>query len=391
MEHLGCLPADDIPDEITGILQQCKDVGIVDEESDGYIPNAEDEVSENRTDEETSSTGDEPDVIPYTVAGTSDTDTSKLSVSELMEWGVNNLWMDGMEGSYAEQVRKFIAANIHAYAPGLESAESVQQMENDVEIAYSQPLNPDSENYWEELEQFEAKGQPKCKRRAPFEKAETEYIKEDGTWAPKRLYEYTNNWNAAVTTQVKGNNDSKLLTYGRETLNIGEYIFSYAAKGQGSNYNLSALMQEGYAYHMQQEENDSLQDQQKKLLFRLANVVNREQELAAPLVMSYIMGWGDTYKSHYYTPIYWSSFGGAILREFPEIRPFNSSASTIIEQMRTNNGEMERDHENREEDSNSDNEGDNNDEGVSNDEADINNNEEEESETGERGIGNFAE
>jgi len=31
------------------------------------------------------------------------------------------------------------------------------------------------------------------------------------------------------------------------------------------------------------------------MLFRLVNTVNHEQELAAPMVMSYLMGWGDTY------------------------------------------------------------------------------------------------
>ncbi|KAF8995077.1 hypothetical protein BDQ17DRAFT_1330731 [Cyathus striatus] len=99
---------------------------------------------------------------------------------------------------------------------------------NNVEIAYSCPPNPDSEDFWEELRTFEGKvahakqintcevrrciiydknGHPKCKRRAPFERSETEYIKEDGTWAPKRLYKNTNNWNPSTTTQVKGNND----------------------------------------------------------------------------------------------------------------------------------------------------------------------------------------
>jgi len=47
--------------------------------------------------------------------------------------------------------------------------------------------------------------------------------------------------------------------------------------------------------------------------------INREQELAAPMVMSYLMGWGDTYRSHHYTPIYWSSFVSSLLKVFPEL------------------------------------------------------------------------
>jgi hypothetical protein len=32
------------------------------------------------------------------------------------------------------------------------------------------------------------------------------------------------------------------------------------------------------------------------------------------------MGWGDVYRSHHYTPIYWSSFVGALLKIFPTLR-----------------------------------------------------------------------
>jgi hypothetical protein len=39
------------------------------------------------------------------------------------------------------------------------------------------------------------------------------------------------------------------------------------------------------------------------------------------MVMSYLMGWGDIYHSHHYTAIFWSSFTGAILREFPDLSP----------------------------------------------------------------------
>jgi hypothetical protein len=83
---------------------------------------------------------------------------------------------------------------------------------------------------------------------------------------------------------------------------------------------MSAILAKGYAYHSKcSTYTDSIHDQQRLLLFHLVHCINREQELAAPMVMSYLMGWGDTYCSHHYTPIYWSSFVSSLLEAFPEL------------------------------------------------------------------------
>lgn len=37
------------------------------------------------------------------------------------------------------------------------------------------------------------------------------------------------------------------------------------------------------------------------------------------MVMTYLMGRGDTYRSHHYASIYWSSFVSALLAKFPHI------------------------------------------------------------------------
>ena len=44
---------------------------------------------------------DEPNVIPLLVMGTVDTDLSKMSVNEMMMWGLANLWKEGKEGGYS--------------------------------------------------------------------------------------------------------------------------------------------------------------------------------------------------------------------------------------------------------------------------------------------------
>lgn len=146
-------------------------------------------------------------------------------------------------------------------------------------------------------------------------------VTESGNWAPKRLYEFMNGWVPALTVNVRCNNDGKLLTNGGDTRNITFYVSSYAAKKQGKNFNTSAVMAKGYAYHTNHSAYISnLRDNQRLLIFRLVHAINREQELAAVMVISYLMGWGDVYRSHHYTYIYWSSFVGALLKAFPDLR-----------------------------------------------------------------------
>lgn len=98
------------------------------------------------------------------------------------------------------------------------------------------------------------------------------------------------------------------------------YITTYQTKKQGKHHNLSAILAKGLAYHTTQTAYvDDLRNQQRLLLFRLVHTINQEQELARPMVMTYLMGRGDTYRSHHYASIYWSSFVSALLAKFPHI------------------------------------------------------------------------
>jgi hypothetical protein len=226
----------------------------------------------------------------------------------------------------------YIEANIRAYLPGLESAESVKEIAVEKDIAYNRPPSSatnredgDAVNFELRLARaqqvhvckprrclvYDSSQQLKCKRRAPFTVATQGFVNERGDWGPKRLYGYINAWNPAILVNARCNNDIKLLTNGGDTKNITFYVTAYAAKKQGHTHNLSAVLADGYAYHKMHakpEYESSLRDMHRVLLFRLANALNREQELAAPLVVSYLMGWGDVFRSHSYSPIYWSSF-----------------------------------------------------------------------------------
>ncbi|KIK17450.1 hypothetical protein PISMIDRAFT_15084 [Pisolithus microcarpus 441] len=241
---------------------------------------------------------------------------------------------------FREDVQKFIKNNIRAYLLGFESSDSIKDIPNEVEVAYSRPPNLEAADYNEQIQVLEKRitrakqlhtcefcrclvpsktGALKCKRRAPFPRSQDDYISENGDWGMKRLHEYMNAWSPAISINARCNNDIKLLTNSKATSNLSYYITSYQTKKQGRNFNMSAVMAKGFAYHTQTTSYlDDLRNRQRLLIFRLVNTINREQELAAPMVMSYLMGWGDTYCSHHYANIYWSLFSKHLGDVFPQ-------------------------------------------------------------------------
>ncbi|KIK13897.1 hypothetical protein PISMIDRAFT_17662 [Pisolithus microcarpus 441] len=277
-----------------------------------------------------------------------------FGVMESQGWGSLHLhmlvWLKGapsmeeMEDllkrpSFRDRAKSFLHANIWAYVPRLESVETIRQIPNEVDIAYSRPPPPGSPGYEDLLDQFEQRvvrakqlhtceprrcmvpgknGGMVCKRRAPFATSEEDFIEENREWGVKRLHPYMNAWVPAVSINTRCNNDVKLLTNSRATTNLTFYITSYQTKKQGKHHNLSAVLAKGLAYHADWTlYMEDLRNQQHLLLFRLMHTINREQELAVPMIMSYLMGWGNMYRSHHYTPIYWSSFVATLLATYP--------------------------------------------------------------------------
>ena len=250
--------------------------------------------------------------------------------------------------AFRARIVAYIRANLRAYLPGLESAQSIKKLPKEKDIAYSRPPNPTDPEYSDQLRAFELRvacttqvhtcklrrclmtdsktGRVRCKRRAPFQTAMEDFVTEAGQWGPKRLYGFINRWIPGILVNGRCNNDGKFLTNGADTKNVTFYVTTYSAKKQGCYFNLSAVMAQGYLYHLEHpipEYMDQLQDNHRLLLFRLVHAINREQELAAPMVVSYLMGWGDVYRSHAYTVVYWSSFMGALFKAFPYLRRFS--------------------------------------------------------------------
>ncbi|KAF4612702.1 hypothetical protein D9613_011752 [Agrocybe pediades] len=250
---------------------------------------------------------------------------------------------------FRDQVVCYIKSCIHAHIPGIVTREDLQQIPNEVDIAYSRPPDPSSPDFFHLLSIMESRiarakqvhtchprrclvpdkhGMVKCKRRAPWDCSDDVRVESNGKWWPERHFPYFNSWNPFITCALRCNNDLKLLTNGQETQNCYYYSSMYTFKKQGQSFQMSAIMAKEYAYHQEHSEYlDNERERNRLLLFRLVNKVNSQQELGAPMVMSYLMGWGDAYASHHYTTVYWSSFVAYLLKTFPTLKRASASIS----------------------------------------------------------------
>lgn len=159
-----------------------------------------------------------------------------------------------------------------------------------------------------------------CKRRAPWTLAGDDVVDEDGHWQPKRSYPYFNNYIPAISVNARCNNDGKLLLNAGIALGLSFYITGYAAKKQNRSYNTSALLAKTLVYHQANNPYaEDLRESQRMLLFRATNMLNKQQELPAPIVASYLMGYRECKMSHKYIPFHWTSFHHVLLQTFPRL------------------------------------------------------------------------
>lgn len=242
--------------------------------------------------------------------------------------------------NFRSRVTSFIKANIRADLDGADGS-MVRQMPTTKSVSYSRPCDPRMENYSQNAHNAELalakavqfhqcspqaclvvkQGRLQCKRRAPFPTSSEDFIREDGTWGPKRSFAYINSWIPAIMQCVRANQDIKLISNGGETRDIGFYISKYVAKRQGHSSNTSALLAKKLAFHKTKERyNSDIVDLNKKLLQRCANTLSREQEFSAPEAISYLMTWGDRFISHFFVDIFWSRVQSMIKKIFPSVQ-----------------------------------------------------------------------
>ena len=241
---------------------------------------------------------------------------------------------------FREKLKNYIRQNIRAHFDGI-NAETIPTIPKESALPYSRPPNPDSERWEAECADIERRvvrsqqvhvcsnttclrfdqyGKKSCKRRAPFQEAEDDFVELNGEWGPKRTCAMINNYCPTITVNLRCNNGIKLITNGSDTKDIAWYSTDYETKPQGKNYNVSALMAKALLYHEQHCEKykDHL-DRNRMLLFRCQSAMNREMELSGPQVMAYLMGWNDTFCSHHYVPLYWSSMKARLMEANPDL------------------------------------------------------------------------
>lgn len=167
-------------------------------------------------------------------------------------------------------------------------------------------------------------GRTYCKRRAPWDRSAVDVVREDGSYLVKRTIPNLNNFNETISAYAMCNNDVKLITSGPATNDLVWYLAGYMSKNPLTCYNIPALLasdrlfDEDGARWIQGDAD--IPKAARKLIVRCFNVLTREQEIPAPMVVSYIMGWGDAFKSHTYTSIGWTPIVRAIVEADPTFK-----------------------------------------------------------------------
>ena len=213
---------------------------------------------------------------------------------------------------FREKMKQFIAANIRADIPN-SPGPAVLSIPRQSSVAFSRPVDPWKPHYASKRTEAEKRiartvqvhqcsqacmklsgTRMVCKRKAPFPLANDDWVEATGKSGPKRTYGYLNNWCPPILQCIRANHDIKLITNGAETKDIAWYITHYVAKKQKESFNVSALLAKSFAFHNKSKPiGANLTAMNKRLIQRCANSLSREQELSAPQVISYLMGWSD--------------------------------------------------------------------------------------------------
>jgi hypothetical protein len=247
--------------------------------------------------------------------------------------------------SFRERIIEYLKGNIHADVEGLDE-KYVKETKRETGITYSRPLDPDQSDWgrrFKEMERVLARtyqvhvcnlttclrrnrqGKLGCKRRAPWPIERETSVEGNGTMHLARRYGFLNGYNPGLLVGCRCNIDTKFNTNGEETKDAVWYCTGYAFKDPEKSYNQSALLAKGFLYHQNntlraETETSTLRDQNRLLIYRCFNALNQQNELSGPQVISYLMGWGDVFRSHRYTPVYWSQVAHALREEYPALR-----------------------------------------------------------------------
>ena len=245
------------------------------------------------------------------------------------------------QSNFRDQITTYIEHNIRTHLDGFDES-YVENTERERHISFSRPPNPRNSDWEAERKEMEWKlarahqvhvcktstclrrnneGRYVCKRRAPWPLVERTIVHANGDLDLRRTYPFLNGYSPAILICLRCNNDIKTVIYGKDTKNIGRYLTYYQNKDPSKSYNMSALLGSALAYHQSHLPHfESLREQNRLLIYRCFNILNRQAELSGPQVISYLMNWGDRFASHQYVPVYWNQLASTLKRVFPSLQ-----------------------------------------------------------------------
>ena len=242
------------------------------------------------------------------------------------------------QARFREKIVAYIDHNIRTHLDGFDEG-YVKDHEREPHISFSRPPDPRGSNWKGETVKMERRlarahqvhvcklstclrrnshGKMVCKRRAPWPLVEKTVVHATGVLDLRRTYSFLNGYSPAILLCLRCNNDIKMVIFGKETKSIGGYLTNYQTKDPSKTYNMSALLGSALMYHQQHlSQFESAREQNRLLIYRCFNVLNRQAELSGPQVMSYLMNWGDNFTSHQYVPVYWGQLANALRQAYP--------------------------------------------------------------------------
>jgi len=181
-------------------------------------------------------------------------------------------------------------------------------------------------------------------------RAESSFNTDTGEMCLRCLDGMVNNFNATILEAMRCNMDIKFIGSGPSAKAILYYITDYITKSQLKTHVAFAALELAICKLGEYDpDSDDYTVRAKRLLQKCAYAMISHQELSAPQVCSYLMGFGDHYTSHQFRHLYWTSFEKFINDEYPSPEcyvklssPINTDlhsdeASTIEEEVDTQN------------------------------------------------------
>lgn len=152
-------------------------------------------------------------------------------------------------------------------------------------------------------------GNPVCRMRMPRKIENTSFINtESGEIRLKRLHETINNFNEYIISACRSNMDIKYIFSGSDAKALVYYITDYVTKSNLSFHDTFSLVlkavQSLEKYKVSESSNMSAEEKSRRLVLRCYNTLASQQELSAPQVASYLMGWSDHYTTHEFANLF---------------------------------------------------------------------------------------